>query len=180
MICYNPRKHISGAKRGGPPPPPPPPPASGGASSRPSSLVLPNNIPPEVALDPARNALMDSIAGSGGKRGLKAVPRREKKHVDFMDVLRREQALNFCVCVKLPDDGMVAVTATNTIAAASCVLLFQCNFRPKAQRGCWQSVEIALFSLETHTHILVLLCTTFVISTKFMYKKQFYIIIVSV
>ena len=97
-------------------------------------------------------------------------------------VLRREQALNFCVCVcvKLPDDGMVAVTATNTIAAASCVLLFQCNFRPKAQRGCWQSVEIALFSLETHTHILVLLCTTFVISTKFMYKKQFYIIIVSV
>ena len=59
--------------------------------------------------------------------------------------------------MKLPDDGMVAVTATNTIAAAaaaSCVLLFQCNFRPKAQRGCWQSVEIGLFSLETHTHIL--------------------------
>ena len=82
--------------------------------------------------------------------------------------------------MKLPD-GMAVTATTNAIAAAaSCVLLFQCNFRPKAQRGCWQSVEIALFSLETHTHILVLLCTTFVISTKFMYKKQFYIIIVSV
>merc|ERR1719430_3047717 len=77
----------------GVPPPPPPPPASSGATSRPSSLVLPNNIPAEVALDPARNALMDSIATSGGKRGLRSVPKREKKHVDFMDVLRREQGM---------------------------------------------------------------------------------------
>ena len=79
--------------RGVPPPPPPPPSGSIGASERPKSLVLPGNIPPEVALDPARNALMDNIKGSGGKRGLKSVPRREKKHTDFMDVLRREQAM---------------------------------------------------------------------------------------
>merc|ERR1712184_54075 len=78
-----------------PPPPPPPPPTqnSGGSTSRPSSLVIPGNIPAEVALDPHRNALMDNIRGSGGKRGLKSVPKREKKHTDFMDVLRREQGM---------------------------------------------------------------------------------------
>merc|ERR1711994_1118215 len=108
----------SGAKRGGPPPPPPPPPASGGASSRPSSLVLPNNIPPEVALDPARNALMDSIAGSGGKRGLKSVPRREKKHVDFMDVLRREQGMQGVVKKPARPKSMPEAKKTPTGLAA--------------------------------------------------------------
>merc|ERR1711997_173062 len=57
------------------------------------SLIIPGNIPAEVALDPHRNALMDNIRGSGGKRGLKSVPKREKKHTDFMDVLRREQGM---------------------------------------------------------------------------------------
>ena len=49
------------------------------------SSVLPDNL----ANDPARNALMTNIRGSGGKRGLKPVSRREKKHSNFMDVLRK-------------------------------------------------------------------------------------------
>ena len=44
-----------------------------------------------MASDPARNALMVNIRGSGGKRGLRPVPRREKKHSSFIDVLKQEE-----------------------------------------------------------------------------------------
>ena len=44
-------------------------------------------------MDPTRNALMDSLRTTGGKRGLRSVPRREKKESDFMAVLRREQGM---------------------------------------------------------------------------------------
>ena len=54
---------------------------------------MPAGLPPEAALaalDPHRNALMDKIKGAGGKRGLKSVPRREKKESDFMAILKSE------------------------------------------------------------------------------------------
>ena len=46
-------------------------------------------LPSDLANDPERNALMSNIRGSGGKRGLRPVSRREKKHSNFMDVLRK-------------------------------------------------------------------------------------------
>ena len=67
-----------------PPPPPPPPPAP------PLAPPPPPGLPPEVALDPKRNVLMEGIRASGGKRALKSVPRREKKVSDFMDILKAE------------------------------------------------------------------------------------------
>ena len=60
---------------GAPPPPP-----------MPGSSLLPANL----AADPTRNALIANLKGSGGKRGLRPVPRREKKVSNFMDVLRKE------------------------------------------------------------------------------------------
>jgi hypothetical protein len=42
-----------------------------------------------LANDPARNALLTNIQGTGGKRGLRPVARREKKHSNFIDVLRK-------------------------------------------------------------------------------------------
>ena len=83
-----------------PPPPPPPPPPSGSrippppppppGAPPPPPIPTGLNIPAEVVLDPHRNALMENLRGSGGKRALKSVPRREKKVSNFMDVLRAE------------------------------------------------------------------------------------------
>ena len=52
-------------------------------------LVAASVLPSDLANDPTRNALMSNIRGSGGKRGLRPVSRREKKHSNFMDVLKK-------------------------------------------------------------------------------------------
>merc|ERR1712088_375726 len=61
---------------GGPPPPPPP--------------MAPMGVP-SAALDAGRMGLMNSLRGTGIKRMLKPVPRKEKKHFNMIELLKVEE-----------------------------------------------------------------------------------------
>ncbi len=81
-----------------PPPPPPPPPSSGPPPPPPpppppADIFGASRLPPSVADDPARKALLSGLKGASGRLGLRSVPRREKRVSNFMDVLKKEAKL---------------------------------------------------------------------------------------
>merc|ERR1719282_1343531 len=77
-----------GGKAG--PPPPPPPPSRGGPPPPPPPPMAPMGVP-SAALDAGRLDLMNSLRGTGVKRMLKPVPRKEKKHFNMIELLKVEE-----------------------------------------------------------------------------------------
>merc|ERR1711936_518571 len=78
-----------------PPPPggkagPPPPPSRGGPPPPPPPPMAPMGVP-SAALDAGRLDLMNSLRGTGIKRMLKPVPRKEKKHFNMIELLKVEE-----------------------------------------------------------------------------------------